>query len=1075
MSPPSPPEHRALFFLRRGDGRVSGPHAQGVIEQMLAAGELTGAEHVAIDRKSWKPLSLLVGALPQVAPPPKPATTGARAAYVELPPTLDLDAAPGPADEPVADGAGPPGIATLPLDSDGDVPATVRQRGASALPAAPVPRPGVAPGSRGAADLEPSDDPLAGPSLELVERKPHRAPPAAAPPGGTTPAAPAPAVPGPTVPRLVPRPPAPAAADLSAVPIPVSLSASSHAMISPDEGSGELHQPDPTRPVSIEPAAGPQKTARPRTVTAARAGNPLAAPTPAPRRWRRLVVPGALVVGLGAAVAVALALDLPARLRPEPVIAKVLGPLAAEVASDRFPAYGQAARVLEDAVAARRQAPRVRAEAALLLASSVVVHGGERGRLAQADALLPDSGRKPEPAVTLARAWLSLGKGRWKEAQAAADDAIVPLATGDRAVLRGWAALSRQDAAAAQAAFAEAVAATPPPAPSLAAARYGLALAREANLSPEALAAYRAVLTDAPAHVGAALGLLRLSPLSPAARLKLAQTLIATRAADASRAELAEAHARAADALAAMGDSAGAETARQRARQADPASAALAIARGDRALREGRRDEALEDYKVTLAAPPSTPRTPAFQFARVGALLAGGRVQDAGKLLARLEQGLPADPRPPYWRGQLAERGPAPDLTAAEHDYEEALKRDPAFVPASLDLARLRLGQHRTADALGVLKRAEGQGATPVALRIALGEALLASGNPTEAARVFRQAVADDPQNPAARLGFASALYGSGDAAAAGAEVTALAARPDSATLGKRLGDALGDRIGEMLVKLGRRDEALAFYRKEIAGGGATPATKVAAARLALERGDRDEAQKLAESAAAEDPRTPGALFVVGEVLRSRGDLAGALGELRRAQAVDASPAVQLEVGRVLSSLGRDEEAMAALGDTGDLPEANVERGRIALRRGNTDKAVDELTVATARLPGNAEAFLLLGQAEDRLGHSAQAEAAFKTTARLLPASGEARYRLGRLLLDRGAVAASLPHLRAATEHAPAAAPWRADAYFQLGFAEQRQGNRERSVAAFRRYLELAPSDAPARGEVEKQLGAAPR
>jgi tetratricopeptide (TPR) repeat protein len=275
-----------------------------------------------------------------------------------------------------------------------------------------------------------------------------------------------------------------------------------------------------------------------------------------------------------------------------------------------------------------------------------------------------------------------------------------------------------------------------------------------------------------------------------------------------------------------------------------------------------------------------------------------------------------------------------------------------------------------------------------------------------------------------------------------------------------------------MLVKLGRREDALAFYRKEIAGGGATPATKVAAARLALERGDRDEAQRLAEAAAAEDPRAPGALFVVGEVLRARGDLAGALAELRRAQAVDASPAVQLEVGRVLAALGRDEEAMGVLGDTGDLPEASVERGRIALRRGNTEKAVDELTVATARLPGNADAFLLLGQAEDRLGHADKAEAAFKTTTRLLPASGEAHYRLGRLLLDRGSVAAALPHLRAATDRAPATAAWRADAYFQLGFAEQRQGNRERSVAAFRRYLELAPSDAPARGEVEKQLGA---
>src|SRR3569623_1141988 len=377
------------------------------------------------------------------------------------------------------------------------------------------------------------------------------------------------------------------------------------------------------------------------------------------------------------------------------------------------------------------------------------------------------------------------------------------------------------------------------------------------------------------------------------------------------------------------------------------------------------------------------------------------------------------------------------------------MHRDADFVPASLDLERLRLGQHRNADALGVQERPERQAARPV-----------------------RQAVADDPQNPAARRGFASALYGTGDATAAGAEVTALANRPDSATQGKRLGDALGARIGEMLVKLGRREDARAFYRKESAGGGATPATKVAAARLALERGERDEAQRLAEAAAAEDPRAPGALFVVGEVLRARGDLAGALAELRRAQAVDASPAVQLEVGRVLAALGRDEEAMGVLGDTGDLPEASVERGRIALRRGNTEKAVDELTVATARLPGNADAFLLLGQAEDRLGHADKAEAAFKTTTRLLPASGEAHYRLGRLLLARGSVAAALPHLRAATDRAPATAAWRADAYFQLGFAAQRQGNRERSVAAFRRYLELAPSDAPARGEVEKQLGA---
>src|SRR3569623_1825873 len=141
--------------------------------------------------------------------------------------------------------------------------------------------------------------------------------------------------------------------------------------------------------------------------------------------------------------------------------------------------------------------------------------------------MLPDAPGKPDPAASPARAWLALGRGRWKEAQTAADDAT--LGAGDRALLRGWAALGRQDAATAEGAFAEAVAATPAPAPSLTAARFGLALAREANLSTGALAAYRAGLADAPAHVGAALGLMRLSPLAPAARLKLGGRMIAPR------------------------------------------------------------------------------------------------------------------------------------------------------------------------------------------------------------------------------------------------------------------------------------------------------------------------------------------------------------------------------------------------------------------------------------------------------------------------------------------------------------------------------------------------------------------
>ena len=1005
---------------------------------MLASGELAGSERISIDRRSWKPLGLLIGA-PPPSPQPRPPAPPAAATAVGRPTFIDL-----------------PGGGDLTLDAPGataEVPATSHLL--SAKPKRDEHQPADTRGrSPKIDDREMSGDPGSGGradgaevdlSLELVERRPHvRSAPAQSP-----------STSGPPV-------------DGSAVPDPVSLRASSRgAAPSPDTQPTEA---DPTLPVSIEGAPGDRKAARPRTVTAARAGNP-AGKTTDRKRTLRLVVPIAAVAGIGALAAVTIVADLPARLRPEPQAAAVLGALAEPIARDRFSAYSQGARKLEEAVANRLEAPGIRAEAAFLLASSVVLHGGERGRLTRAEALLPpDEAHDPKigaaaVSVTRARAWVALGRMRFNDAMARAETPGLP--SGDVAAIHGWVALARHDGATAETAFTEAERATPAAGPSKVAARFGLGLAHESAFSPLAAETFRAVLADAPAHVGASLGLMRTLPMGAAGRLKLAQELVATRAGEASPAELAEAHTRIGEAFQELGDLTAAEAALARARQADPSSVALAVVLGDRALAEGRRDDAFASYKGTLAAPPATPRSAAFQFARVGALIEAGRLDEAAQSVARLERGLPHDPRAPYWRGQLAERRQPPDFDTAARSYEEALKRSAKFVPASLELARLHLGQHRAADALAVLERAEAQGATPVALHVALGEALLASGNPTEAVRVFRQAVADDGASVAAHLGFASALYGSGNAGAAAAEVTALAGRRDAATMGSRS----GDRIAELLVKLGRRDEALALYEATIAARRATPSTKVSAARLALERGQLELAQKLAAEAVDEDPRTPGALFALGEVLRQKGDLAGAIAELRRAQAIDAAPEVQLEYGRLLASMGRDEEAMAALAEAGELPKAGVERGRIDLRRGNTEKAAEELAAATLKLPTDPDAFLLLGQAEDRLGRGAQAEAAFKTTTRLAPASGEAHYRLGRLLLDRGAVAAALPHLRATVEHLPPAASWRADAYFQLGFAEQRQGSRERAVAAFRRYLELAPGDAPARAEVMKQLG----
>ncbi|MEO8213811.1 MAG: tetratricopeptide repeat protein, partial [Myxococcales bacterium] len=863
------------------------------------------------------------------------------------------------------------------------------------------------------------------------------------------------------------------------------------------ESTVEGHQP-----LRLDQALSPLaevKPARLRTLTAARGGQ---IGTPAAKRppllSRRVMLMAGGATTFGAAIVATLVLDLPDRLRGEPARAAALGSTAAAIAQDHFSAFSEGARLLEEAAGTRRHAMATRADAAALLACSVVIHGGDRGRIARAEALLEvkkEPGDPAHKARVRALAWVALAKGRWREAeQLAADNPSLPGA--DASVLRGWAAMGRDDAGHALQQFQAAVAGSPPavtPFPSHTAALYGLARAREATLSAETESAYRAVLAAAPAHVGAALGMARVSKLSPAGRLKLAEAVIAQQGNDASRLELAEAQVLIARAAYELGSTEKVTAALKRAREVDPGSAAAAVLGGDMLLAEGRTDEAVGLYKLVLAAPVSASRSGWLKVARLAALIESGRRNEATAALAELERGLPGDARVSFWRGRAAERAEPADLVAADQAYRESLTRDPRFLPASLQLARMLLDQHRTADALNVLRRAEKAGAAAARLRLALGQALLVSGNAPEAVRTFRQAIAADPRGalPAAHLGLAAALEAQGDLEGARTELAALSARADAAA-------GLGARVAVVLVKLGRKEEALAAYRKEVTGGTATAQTKVAAARLALELGRNEEARALAQAAVDEDPRTSGALLVLAEVRRAGGDLPRALVELRRALAVDGSPEVQLEYGRALSALGRDEDALAALSQAQDLPEAAVERGRILLRRGDAEAASKQLGAATARLPAHAEAFLLLGDAEDRLGHALRAEAAWRTAVKLAPTSAEARYRLGRLEMDRGQAAAALPQLRAAADHlpgrelgrdkpaatvtattgaapavpAPAPPAWRADLFFQLGFAELRQGARDRALLAFKRYLEIAPADAPARAEVNRQVSA---
>jgi len=514
------------------------------------------------------------------------------------------------------------------------------------------------------------------------------------------------------------------------------------------------------------------------------------------------------------------------------------------------------------------------------------------------------------------------------------------------------------------------------------------------------------------------------------------------------------------------------DAAYKRALAIDASNPLALVAAGEALLEEGKIKDAIAKFQTAAPNAPAGPLavpTRDLRFAMAAILIEKG---DGKRGLALLGTATgtagaaapPADPRGLFWRARAAELASPPDMEAARLGYEETLKTDPRFLPATLQLAALLVQQRKGPEGLAVLRRAEAAGAPPSALQLALGQAFLASGDAARATKTFRDTLVASPGLAVARLVLASALQAGGDVAGARHELEAL------------LGDApetpgVRQLLAELLVSQGEKEQALATYRAEIAAGKATPAVRMAAAKLAFEIGHADVARELVEKIVAEAPETPGALLLLARIRRAAGDQRGAVGELRRALAFESTPELHFEYGRALLETGDPDDALAELEQAPALPQAMIERARLSLRRGDVERAIAPLEAAVKAAPGNADGWLMLGNAYDLLGAMPKAEAAWKSAAKADPTAPEPHYRLGRLEMDRGVPGVALAQLRMAAPKVPATGPWTADFFFQLGFAERSKGTRAAATAALKKYLAVAPADAPSRHEVEQMLG----
>lgn len=797
---------------------------------------------------------------------------------------------------------------------------------------------------------------------------------------------------------------------------------------------------------------------RHRTMSAVRQ-RPVVAPPPQNPR-KKLVVAGAAGAAALIVVGTFFALGGMDLVAGEPTVESVLGPVAAAIEDNHYPAFEEGARLLTEAAASRPKSVRLRAAAADLLASSVVLRRAERARTVKAEAILaeiPAGNRGSMPELARARGWVALAKGNIKDASRLAVEASNDPRT---ALLLGWTQIADGKASSAVRTFEAALAHTP----ESITLRYALGRAQEDAGLPGALATYQALLAQAKWHFGAGLAVVRTGSFPPAGRITLAETLITKNAADASRTELADTQVLIARAARLIGKVDRADSELKQAQTLDPGDPSAQVAAGEALLDQGRMKEAVAKFE---AAAPNAPAVPVavplgdLRFAMAAALIEKGKAK-AG--IALLDAVPASDPRAHFWRARAAELSTPPDLDAARRGYEETLKSNPRFVPATLQLAALLTQRQQGAEGLAVLKRAEAAGASGAALQLALGQAFLASGDSERAKKTFIEALTDNPKLGAARLGLAAAHKAAGNLTSAKTELDSLVAQA---------GDTPGLRqaMAELQIAQGQRDQALATYRIEIDAGRATSGLKMAAARLALDTGRADVARSIAEKIVAENPDTPGALVLLGRTRRALGDLPGAVAELRRALAFESTPELHYEYGRALLESGSNEEGLSELEQAPTLAAAQIERARAFMRRGDAERAVGPLELAVKQAPGNGDAWLLLGNSYDRLGTPAKAEAAWKNAVKTDPGAPEPRYRLGRLQMDQGQPGSALVQLRAAAPKVPPNGVWTADFYFQLGFAEKARGTRPAAAAALKKYLALAPADAPSRGEVERLLG----
>jgi len=244
-----------------------------------------------------------------------------------------------------------------------------------------------------------------------------------------------------------------------------------------------------------------------------------------------------------------------------------------------------------------------------------------------------------------------------------------------------------------------------------------------------------------------------------------------------------------------------------------------------------------------------------------------------------------------------------------------------------------------------------------------------------------------------------------------------------------------------------------------------------------LRAGRGEQAERTLRDAVREDRGCVAAYLNLAVLLRQRGDLAGALLELRRALAVDAQDIHALHQ-MVLVHLARAEQDASAL----ELAELTCRQGLMVtedwaplhntcgivdVERGRVVEALARFERAFTLDPGLLEAWMNFGQVTLSFRGYADAERAFRRAIEIDSEEYDAHIGLGIALRGLGRVDEANRQYRRAI----AVSPSRPEAYYNLGILSQehREGSLEdleRAGELFETFVDRAGDDADYRQQV---------